>query len=549
MKMLKELVNELKNNELWLMERILSYASKHDYTKYTSTLTAAWKASIEGLTSSLEKYSEEDRVPIDSNFEKQKQDPSTSFGKIEAIRHRDRGVGISLFMGLFKYYRQTYLDCINEILDKKYQSYLPEVNTFFDKIEISYVNEWVSRGENDYRDSLLMENVYLTNEKNKFLTIFESLYEPVFIIDENDKIVNANYRAALLHNKETVPGGDYYHQYDVELPEYLHGAVREALESEEDIFTRTLEFEINGECYYYDLLFTKLLDISSKFKGLCMVINDNTKLKTIEKELLKKQDELMVLNNSLTERVKTETQKRLHNERLLIDQKKSADMGNMVNAIAHQWKQPLNTLSLQIQYVFGAMRENHPYEDICEYEDKMSQLLEYMSNTIDDFRNFMTPDKVKAVFSVKQCLIDSLAIVDAQLKNNSIEYDIQYEGEHFNTYGSMSELKQVLLNIIVNSKEALDGISLEKKQIDIKIIQNDPEIIITIADNGGGIHPKVIKKLFFPYYTTKSKGTGIGLYMSKLIIQDSFDGQIKIENIEGGAVTTITLPKQAPPIE
>lgn len=535
--MLIKLVDELEKNEIWLMERILKYATDHDYTRFTSTLMEAWHASIHGLNKSIAEYAKVDQLPINSDFDGNVDDASTAFGKLEAIKHRDRGISITLFLGLFKYYRQTYLDFIDEVYCEDQKLYSEFIGTFFDKVEISFIDEWMAEGEDNYREALLKENVRLANEKNKFLTIFESLYEPVYVVNEKGEVVNANHQAALLHNKNMMPGSNYYSDESVLLPERFKPLVDEALLSEEEVFSKTLEYDENGQYFCYELLFTKLLDVSSKYKGLCVIVNDNSNLKRAEKKLI-------YLNKDLQSQVKKETQKRLKNERMLIEQKKAADMGNMVNAIAHQWKQPVNTLSLQIQFLFQALHDGMTYEELSEYEDKMNGLLEYMSKTIDDFREFMTPDKKKVFFSVKKAVFDSLSILDAQLNNNSIECETCFDESQCSAYGSSGELKQVLLNLIVNSKEAFDTGDFAEKKVKISVSQNNEEVIITVQDNAGGIPDKILRKIFYPYFTTKSKGTGIGLYMSKIIIEDGFSGNLKIENAEDGALTTITLPKQ-----
>ena len=536
--MQKIFIEKLKENEIWLMERILWYATEHNYTQYTSTLTEAWRASIEGITYSLEKYANEENVTsINSNFDKSTRDPSTEFGKIEAIRHRDRGISISLFMGLFKYYRKTYEDFIRESFYEDEAVHLSDINTFFDKVEIAFIDEWISKGDDDYRKSLLEENTKLANEKNKFLTIFESLHEPVFVFDAKNELIHSNFEASLLSNPDAVPGADYYSEKRAVLPDYLKPIVEEAILSDKNIFTKTLDFEQNGEYFYYELLFTRLLDVSSKFKGLCMIVNDISDIKRVEKELIK-------LNETLTVKVDEETQKNLKNERLILEQKKISDLGNIVNAIAHQWKQPLNSLGLSIQSVFQMIDDGLPKEDIHEYEERLNSLVNYMSDTIDDFRSFMTPDKEKEYFSVKNAVEDSIKILESQLDHNCITYSLDFDDNHLIVYGSISELKQVLLNIIANSKDALEQlVNQKRKHLNINIFQDENYITIKISDNAGGIPDKLMDKVFFPYFTTKSKGTGIGLYMSKVIIEDSFHGKLFICNENDGASVSILLPK------
>ncbi|MCU7835051.1 MAG: HAMP domain-containing histidine kinase [gamma proteobacterium symbiont of Taylorina sp.] len=255
--------------------------------------------------------------------------------------------------------------------------------------------------------------------------------------------------------------------------------------------------------------------------------------------LLKKQkEELYKLNHELEQQVIEEVSKRMKQEQILIQQSKLTAMGEMVGSIAHQWRQPLDALNVNIENL------EFDYEDGLidkEFLDKFivhqTDTLQYMSKTIDDFRNFFRIDKEKTAFSVKEAIEKSVIMQSAHLKNYGIT--LMVTGNDFIVDGFNSEFQQVIMNLISNAKDAI----LETKQkdgiIDISLKDNK----VTIKDNGAGIPDDLITRIFEPYYTTKEqgKGTGMGLYMSKMIIEGNMNGKISVLNSGGGTNFIIDL--------
>ena len=232
-------------------------------------------------------------------------------------------------------------------------------------------------------------------------------------------------------------------------------------------------------------------------------------------------------------------------DKLIFQQSKMAAMGEMIGNIAHQWRQPLNSLSLyisncQLDYEFGDLTQ----EKMEEFQKKSNELIQKMSQTINDFRNFLSPNKQKEKFSVLKIIEDSLRFIEGSFKANDIQI-INHIVNDIEIEGFPNELIQVLLNIFNNSKDALKEREKENRKIILNLIETDKEIQIIIKDNGGGIPEKIIDRVCEPYFTTKfkSEGTGLGLYMSKMIIETSFKGKLFIENIEQGLKTTIILNK------
>ena len=245
-------------------------------------------------------------------------------------------------------------------------------------------------------------------------------------------------------------------------------------------------------------------------------------------------------NKTLANKIEEAVLENSKKDKLLLEQSKLAAMGEMIGAIAHQWRQPLNTLAIKVQFLEDDYEDellNEQY--LKEYAQESMQLINFMSKTIDDFRNFFTIDKEKSSFDVKSKILDTTSIVDAQLESHKIVLTIT--GEDFKVLGYSSEFQQVILNIVNNAKDALIEKNIEDGKIDITLFPEEHKILI--QDNAQGIPKDVIERIFEPYFTTKEqgKGTGLGLYMSKMIIEDNMNGNILVENKDEGAQFTIQL--------
>ncbi|QAR34117.1 HAMP domain-containing histidine kinase [Geovibrio thiophilus] len=248
--------------------------------------------------------------------------------------------------------------------------------------------------------------------------------------------------------------------------------------------------------------------------------------------------------------------KRLQNkqkkqEKLLIQQSKMAAMGEMLGVIAHQWKQPLNTLAIIAQTIGDDFDHGELNADsVEEHIDAINSQILFMSTTVDDFRRFFIPQKTPHKFRIKDSVEEIISIIDPQLKTCNITVCLTSENDSAETIGYRNELKQVILNLIVNAKDAIthrrekdEKFRTEKGIIEIKISSMANICTISIGDNGTGISSGVMKKLFKPYFTTKNdNGTGIGLYLSKTIVEDKMHGTLSVENSATGAVFTVSLP-------
>ena len=251
----------------------------------------------------------------------------------------------------------------------------------------------------------------------------------------------------------------------------------------------------------------------------------------IQQQLEKANKELNQLRKQITEQ-----------QAIMIEQQKLASMGEMIGNIAHQWRQPLNALGLVLQNIKKAYerdRLDEAYLDKAINKGKM--LTNKMSTTIDDFRNMIKSEKLKERFFIIRVINEVVEMVDASLKNHNIEIELDCD-DNLQTYSYPNELFQVLINLINNSKDAY--IDQNKTGlIKIKCNQKENDIFIEIIDEAGGIPFENPNKVFEPYFTTKDKGTGIGLYMSKIIIEKDMKGILSVENTQNGAKFIIKLPK------
>lgn len=232
-------------------------------------------------------------------------------------------------------------------------------------------------------------------------------------------------------------------------------------------------------------------------------------------------------------------------EKLLIHQSKLAAMGEMMANIAHQWKQPLMMLSmgllaLQKKYDKGTLDVDY----MQGYNTKTKNLIERMNDTIQDFSEYFSPDKVAQPFDIGSCLQRSMNFLEPICKKNNIDVELVVLPNAV-MVGFENELSQVILNLVQNSVDAIVEHGSDQGVITLQMLDSETHWIISISDNGGGVPEEIIHRIYEPYFTTKykSEGTGIGLYMSKMIIEESLRGSLEVKNNEIGAVFTIQLPK------
>jgi PAS domain S-box-containing protein len=265
----------------------------------------------------------------------------------------------------------------------------------------------------------------------------------------------------------------------------------------------------------------------------------NSMLETRVKEQTRK---LRELNQNLEKRVAEETEKNREKDRLMFQQARLAAMGETISNIAHQWRQPLSELGI-VMFTMKKHAVDGNEKGIQTQYEHAKKVIAKMSKTIEDFRNFFSPDKKKNHFLIKDMMEDVLSILEGSLRKTALSVEINID-DKITAYGYKNELSQAILNLINNAKDAFSDKPTEGRELKISAKQDGNFIILSVADNAGGIDNAIIDKIFEPYFTTKhaSLGTGLGLYIVKTIIEDSMSGTISVENENEGAKFIIKIP-------
>jgi len=250
----------------------------------------------------------------------------------------------------------------------------------------------------------------------------------------------------------------------------------------------------------------------------------------------------------LEELIEQEIEKNKEQQFHMLQQNRLSLQGEMISMIAHQWKQPLNNLSLIKQMLIMEYKQGKLNDEIIdEFNKESSRQIQQMSQTISDFTNFFSPEKKPKYFYLRDILYKSLSFLKPVLVNTNITVETNFEYKKpISLKGYPNELGQTIINILNNAKDALIENQIKDKRVYIEIKEEEKNIIITIEDNAGGIPTDIMPKIFDPYFSTKSKnGTGLGLYMSKMIIEEHMHGHILVRNSDKGAVFEIQLPMQS----
>ena len=293
-------------------------------------------------------------------------------------------------------------------------------------------------------------------------------------------------------------------------------------------------------------------ELAGSFNAMVEALEDsNRTMRSYNVELERRVEErteaLNRLNRELDTRVKSESLKRAEQERMLIQQSRFAAMGEMIGNIAHQWRQPLNAIALLLQNIQFAHEFGKLDKEFIERSvEKGQRLTTTMSQTIDDFRNFFKPNRAQEAFRISDALNTAFEIMRSALENHGIMIVTEVD-EELCVVGFPNEFSQVLLNILNNAKDALDTQEETMRRIDVRVFSKGEDACIEIEDSAGGISEGIIEKVFDPYFTTKDegKGTGIGLYMSKMIIETNMHGRLDVRNTPTGALFSISMKRES----
>ncbi|MBZ7965208.1 ATP-binding protein [Campylobacter molothri] len=263
--------------------------------------------------------------------------------------------------------------------------------------------------------------------------------------------------------------------------------------------------------------------------------------KVLIKRLELSENSLKNLNANLEQKIQEELQKRRKQERILMHQSRLASMGEMIGNIAHQWRQPLTELNNILTHI-GFMLEFKKinYKNFKKLEENAENLISYMSKTIDDFRNFFKPNASKDYFYIDEALNKTLKLLESSFSFIKIEKNFE---KKIQFYGFKTQFCQAILNILCNAKDIFIERKIENPCMKISVFKKERNIVIEIHDNAKGIIISPIEKIFEPYISSKHAniGTGIGLYMSKVIIEKNFKGSLSVSNENNGAKFSIYL--------
>jgi C4-dicarboxylate-specific signal transduction histidine kinase len=271
-----------------------------------------------------------------------------------------------------------------------------------------------------------------------------------------------------------------------------------------------------------------------------MLEDEIAERQVVQEDLADKQRMLESLNRTLEDRIEAAVKELRQKDQTLIQQSRLAAMGEMINNIAHQWRQPLNLISLIVQGLPEC--ENLSQEELNREVERIMDVILHMSQTIDDFRYFFRQDKEKILFVANNSVAKAVEFISPSLYSKGISICISEQPE-VTVFGYSNEYAQVLLNVLSNAKDVLVERCVAEPRIDISIFRSDENSVVTITDNGGGIGVDILPKIFDPYFTTKEKtqGTGIGLYMSKIIIEQNMGGSLSVQNVDGGVAFRIEV--------
>lgn len=293
------------------------------------------------------------------------------------------------------------------------------------------------------------------------------------------------------------------------------------------------------------------IDTGNELKSIHRILTSSGEMKWIHcrAKLNKDKNSLLGIIQDITETKKLEKEKQ-RQEELLYQQSKMAAMGEMIGNIAHQWRQPLSSISISASGAKFQKEMGNLTDDVFyNLMDKINDKTQYLSQTIDDFRNFYKPDKIKNLFTTKSIYEKTIQLVSTHFINKQIH--IEHDIQDTQIFSIENELMQVLINILNNARDAFENKKSIDKLVSIHIYTKNKKVYIEILDNAGGVPEKIIDRIFEPYFTTKhqSQGTGIGLYMSEEIVKKHLNGNLYVRNKEftykdikyKGALFTIIL--------
>ena len=386
------------------------------------------------------------------------------------------------------------------------------------------------------------KNRQIAKQKELFEKLYNKSSDGVLLL-KNKKITDCNEAATkILHYSKEELIGKYFYEIS---PKFQADGQSSNLKSINKI-NEALKNGISSFEWMHTSKDHKKLWIDIVLTSI--EINNNLVIHTVIRDINKRKEmerKLEVLTYDLEERIKKEIEKNKEKTAQLIQQSRFAQMGEMISMIAHQWRQPLTAITATTNNLLlkNILNKEVPKEILEEELNLITEYTQHLSFTIDDFRNFFKSDNEKVDSKIEDIIEKAINIIKTSFEAKDINLITNYKfNENINMY--TTEIQQVILILLKNAEDALVDNEIENKTIEIITYKENDFAIIEIQDNAGGIASDIIYKIFDPYFSTKKakEGTGIGLYMSKMIINDHCKGEITASNNQDGAIFKIKLP-------
>ncbi|TBW38776.1 response regulator [Siculibacillus lacustris] len=499
--------------EKWLTARIIHYAKQRGFTPFTSTLEQAWLASIRGLSEPLLAALAEGRTIAAVSAEPDyARDPIARYGIEAARRHRTRGITLGLFLGLMKSYRRSYLDLVaaTDLAPEERAAAADLVENFFDRVEVGFCDEWAGRPADEQFDQLRAQNRAMTNEKNKYLTIFESLNDPVVLIDETGAVENLNHAAFALFGAGDAPGARYYGDARVPMAEILGldlvGGADLACE-------RRLPTNLGPR--WFDIKTQRMLDVSEKYLGTVVILVDITEYRRA-----------------------TEDAERA-------DRAKSAFLATM----SHEIRTPIHGI-----LGLAELLRERPLDD--QDHDKVEAIArsgEMLSSVVSDILDY---SKIEAgVLDLEHIEFSVAAVIDdvfglmQPLARRKPDLRLILETPRLPTVvGDPGKLRQILLNLIGNAVKFTESGTVWLAIEDVSGPGDAWMLRFVVADTGMGIAESKLASIFEPFTQSDGSvarrfgGSGLGLAICRSLVQ-RFGGEIGVDSRLGeGSRFWFTVP-------
>ena len=430
------------------------------------------------------------------------------------------------FFGTGMYYYDEY-----ERIKKSIISTLSAIQT--DPDEYFYIVN--SEGRIIYHPEMeLNSNILDLKDKNGFAYIQEQINKSMANEHEYITYLSKSRQYNQFSQKTTL--SHYFKPFDWVITTGFYATnIQQAIDKQQKALKNEIEDEIETIVMFSSILAVLVIILTLGFSRRISGIFINYKKRVQERE-----NALHELNDSLKERVRQEVEAQREKDKMLVQQSKMAAMGDMISMIAHQWRQPLNQMSYVMMNIEGAYEDRTLSREYLDTKLKEGEnLLEYMSHTIDDFRDFFKPDKEKEEIELTYLVDNAIGLIEKGLEKHHVELVKKYECNE-KLYLYKNEMIQVLLNLLKNAQEALDGI--EDARIIVSIYKENEKLKIAVEDNGEGISSDNLDKVFEPYFSTKMhQGTGLGLYMSRMIVQEHMNGLLTLESLDKGTRFIISL--------